>query len=57
MADFLCHALPAIQVLFIKAILDGIDGIFLHQGFPVGNELGGGEFPAGLGLLVTGKMT
>ena len=33
------HLLPALPVLFVQAVLDGEDGVFLHQSLPVGDQL------------------
>ena len=46
------HLLPAFPVLFVQTVLDGDDGVLLHQLLPVCDELTGGELGAGLGQLV-----
>ena len=46
------HLLPALPVLFVQTILNGDDGVLLHQALPVGDQLAGGELGAGLGQLV-----
>ena len=51
-AQLLGHALPAFPVLLVQAVLDGGDGVLLHQGRPVGDQLVGGEVTAALGLMI-----
>ena len=51
-AQFLRHLLPALPVLLIEAVLNGVDGVLLDQLLPVCDQLLTGEHLAALGQSV-----
>ena len=52
LAQLLSHHLPAFPVLFIQAILDGVDRVLVAQALPVCYQLSGGELLTGLGQYI-----
>ena len=51
-AQLLRHVLPALPVLLVEAVLDGVDGILLDQLLPVLDQLLTGKDLAALGQLI-----